>query len=30
LAKKLQGREIASWYFLPPIEQPGLHNEEDE
>ena len=30
LARKLQGKEIASWYFLPPTETPGLHNEEKE
>ena len=30
LARKLQGLEIASWYFLPPKEVPGFHNEERE
>lgn len=30
LSKKLQGRELASWYFLPPKELPGFHNEEHE
>ena len=30
LARKLQGKEIASWYFLPPTETPGFHNEEKE
>ena len=30
LARKLQGKEIASWYFLPPTESPGFHNEERE
>lgn len=30
LARKLQGKEIASWYFLPPTETPGFHNEERE
>ncbi|KAG1674203.1 hypothetical protein FOA52_013823 [Chlamydomonas sp. UWO 241] len=28
LARKLKGPEIASWYFMPPTEQPGAHNEE--
>ncbi|MEW5316112.1 MAG: hypothetical protein WDW38_007498 [Sanguina aurantia] len=30
LAKPLQGAELASWYFLPPKETPGFHNEEYE
>ncbi|GAX76537.1 hypothetical protein CEUSTIGMA_g3983.t1 [Chlamydomonas eustigma] len=30
LARRLKGTEIASWYFLPPTEIPGFHNEERE
>jgi len=30
LARRLQGKELASWYFLPPTESPGFHNEEKE
>lgn len=29
LARKLQGTEMANWYFLPPA-MPGAHNEERE
>eukprot|EP00983_Pelagomonas_calceolata_P041342 1138027-Pelagomonas_calceolata.AAC.1 len=29
LARKLQGAEMASWYFNPPTV-PGIHNEERE
>ncbi|KAF5843127.1 hypothetical protein DUNSADRAFT_2164 [Dunaliella salina] len=29
LARKLQGEEMASWYFNPPTV-PGIHNEERE
>jgi len=29
LARKLQGTEVANWYFLPPT-MPGAHNEERE
>ncbi|GFR45845.1 hypothetical protein Agub_g7212 [Astrephomene gubernaculifera] len=30
LARPLQGRQLADWYFLPPAEVPGFHNEEKE
>jgi len=30
LSKKLKGAELASWYFIPPREAPGFHNEEAE
>ncbi len=30
LARPLQGRQLADWYFLPPREVPGFHNEEHE
>jgi hypothetical protein len=28
LARPLRGKEVASWYFLPPQEMPGFQNEE--
>lgn len=30
LARALQGPQLSSWYFLPPKEVPGFHNEERE
>ena len=30
LAQPLKGQEIASWYFLPPQEIPGFHNEDTQ
>lgn len=30
LRRPLQGNALASWYFLPPTEVPGLQNEEAE
>ena len=30
LAKPLQGKQLAEWYFLPPRDTPGFHNEEQE
>jgi hypothetical protein len=30
LARPLQGRQLADWYWLPPSESPGFHNEERE
>ncbi|GIL70947.1 hypothetical protein Vretimale_4046 [Volvox reticuliferus] len=30
LARPLQGRALANWYFMPPSELPGFHNEEHE
>lgn len=30
LARPLQGRVLANWYFMPPSELPGFHNEERE
>ncbi|GLC46496.1 hypothetical protein PLESTB_000332800 [Pleodorina starrii] len=30
LARPLQGRVLADWYFMPPSELPGFHNEERE
>jgi hypothetical protein len=28
LSRKLRGAEMAGWYFMPPREMPGFHNEE--
>ncbi|GIL57476.1 hypothetical protein Vafri_12710 [Volvox africanus] len=30
LARPLQGRALADWYFMPPSKLPGFHNEEHE
>ncbi|KXZ43047.1 hypothetical protein GPECTOR_105g101 [Gonium pectorale] len=30
LARPLQGPVLADWYFTPPPELPGFHNEERE
>lgn len=29
-ALSLRGAELASWYWIPPRETPGFHNEERE
>lgn len=28
LSRKLRGREVADWYYMPPTEMPGFHQEE--